>query len=271
MKLAVFSTISKDKHVDGNDAVFAVTPNQQLMALAVRVFLANQRQATSKVKTRSEVNRTKKKWYKQKGTGGARHGARSAHIFVGGGVVHGPTGEQNYSLKMTKSQRQLALRSALSAQAAQITVCDDVMQLDGKTASAAKLIARIAGADTKVLVVSHEPQPEMTRSLRNLENVLMESVYRLNTYQVLMAGKIIMTSEAIKLIEQRVTMTGITSQSEDAAESTSTPVKKSAAPKKSSVAKVEKAPAKKAEAKSAKPAAKKPVAKAAKPTKAKTA
>lgn len=269
MKLAVFSTISKDKHVEGNDAVFAIKPNQQLMALAVRVFLANQRQATSKAKTRSEVNRTKKKWYKQKGTGGARHGARSAHIFVGGGVVHGPTGIQNFSLKMTKSQRQLALRSALTAQAAQITVCDDLMQLDGKTASAAKLIDRIAGADNKVLVVSHEAQPEMTRSLRNLENVLLESVARVNTYQILMAHTIIMTSEAVKMLEQRATMTATATEateSESAAEATAMPAKKAA---------VKKAPAAKAKAetapKAAKPAAKKPAAKAAKTTKAKVA
>lgn len=80
--------------------IFATKPNQALLAQAVQIYLARARQASAKVKTRSEVNRTKKKWFKQKGTGNARHGARTAGIFVGGGVAHGPNGQQHYKLNL---------------------------------------------------------------------------------------------------------------------------------------------------------------------------
>jgi LSU ribosomal protein L4P len=95
--------------------IFAAEVNPPLMAQAVRVYLANQRKAHPKTKTRAEVNRTKAKWYRQKGTGRARHGSRAAPIFVGGGVAHGPTGEQNYQLKMPKKMKKAALFSALTS------------------------------------------------------------------------------------------------------------------------------------------------------------
>jgi large subunit ribosomal protein L4 len=92
MKLNVFGNTGKNTELEVSNEVFGQKPVASLLAQAVRVYLSNQRQGTSKVKTRADINRTKKKWYKQKGTGGARHGARTPSIFVGGAVAHGPTG-----------------------------------------------------------------------------------------------------------------------------------------------------------------------------------
>ncbi len=89
MKLPLLTPTGVTGTISVSEALFKAEVNPILLAQVVRVYLANSRQATSKVKTRSEINRTKKKWYRQKGTGGARHGARTANIFVGRGVSHG--------------------------------------------------------------------------------------------------------------------------------------------------------------------------------------
>ncbi len=98
------------------EEIFGLEVKPQLLAQAVRVYLANQRQGTQNAKTRAEVERTRKKLYRQKGTGGARHGDRKAPIFVGGGVAFAPK-PRDYSLALSKKMRRLALYGALSAQA----------------------------------------------------------------------------------------------------------------------------------------------------------
>lgn len=204
MKLRVASTIGKDSTMTVADSVFNVTVNPQLIAQAVRVYLSNQRQATAKTKTRSEIARTKKKWFKQKGTGNARHGARTPAIFVGGGVAHGPTGTQNYSLKMSTTMRQQALRSALTAQQSRLLVCDDITQLDGKTSSAQKLLVKLLPEATNVLVVLDKPTAMVSRSLRNLSHVAVTSPNRLNTFQLAYADAVVFTKESIKSLEARL-------------------------------------------------------------------
>src|SRR5260221_12210434 len=106
MKLTVASTVGQTSTLTVSDAVFGAPVNNGVIAQAVRVYLSNQRQGTSKVKTRGEISRTKKKWFKQKGTGNARHGARTPSLFVGGGVAHGPSGIQNYTLKMPGTMKK---------------------------------------------------------------------------------------------------------------------------------------------------------------------
>lgn len=204
MKLRVASTIGKDTTMTVADGVFSAPVNQQLIAQAVRVYLSNQRQGTSKTKTRSEIARSKKKWFKQKGTGNARHGARTPNIFVGGGVSHGPTGLQNYSLKMSASQRQNALKSALSAQKDQILVCDDLTQLDGKTSSAQKMLVKLLPEASRILVILDKPSQMVLRSLRNMPSVLMTSSALLTTFEVASADAIVFTKESVKALEARL-------------------------------------------------------------------
>ena len=214
MKLRVVSTIGQNGTIEAADTIFATKVNGPLISQAIRVYLSNQRQGTSKTKTRGEVARTKKKWFKQKGTGNARHGARTANLFVGGGVSHGPTGLQNWSLKMSATMRRAALASVLSAQAEHIIVCDDINQLDGKTVSAQKLFAHIVPDAKHILVVLSKSTDLMFRSMRNLEKVYVTSASRLTTYEVAYADAIVFTKDSVKEMEKRLG-TGETGKTEE--------------------------------------------------------
>lgn len=203
MKLQVVSTSGKSTELEIAQQVFGEKPNMSLIAQAVRVYLFNQRQGNAKVKTRSDVARTKKKWYKQKGTGGARHGARTPSIFVGGGVAHGPAGMTDWTLKLSAAQRRKAMVYALSVQCKDMIVSRDVEQLSGKTKDAAKLFNTIAPESKHILVILHEPMQDVIRSSANLENVLVTQANRLNIYETLLADKIIMTEKALRMIEEK--------------------------------------------------------------------
>jgi large subunit ribosomal protein L4 len=206
MKLTTYTkTGNKSKTpILGSEAVFNAEVNQELLAQGVRVYLTNQRQGTSKTQSRSAVTRTKKKWYKQKGTGNARHGSRNAPIFVGGGVAHGPNGNSNWKLKMTRRLKSQALISALSTQKDNIVVCDGFAELSGKTKQAAELLAKIVDKKDKVLVVLAESNTQTFKSLRNLEKILMTKSDRLNVYEASLADKIIFSSDAVKKLEERL-------------------------------------------------------------------
>lgn len=207
MKVTTITTSGKTGTATVSDAVFGVTPNQLLIAQAVRVYRANERQGTSATKTRSMVARTHKKWFKQKGTGNARHGARTAPIFVGGGIAHGPKANQNWSLKLTKQMKKVAFKSALSAQAAQIMIADELESLSGKTKEAVALLSAAQAADKRVLVVLAEMTDTAVRSLRNVENVLVVSATQVSILEVAMADVIITTTKAVALLEERLTAT----------------------------------------------------------------
>ncbi|MCL4208215.1 50S ribosomal protein L4 [Patescibacteria group bacterium] len=204
MKLTKVNLTGANSSLTASDAVFGSVVNETLLAQAVRVYLSNKRQGTSYTKTRSEVNRTKKKWYKQKGTGNARHGARSANIFVGGGTAHGPKGNTDWTLKLTAVLKKKAMISALSAQASKVIVSDDIMNLSGKTKEAAALITKVAPEAGKVLVVINKSEENVLKSLRNLETVLVVSASRVNTLEIVLADAVIMTSEAVKALEARL-------------------------------------------------------------------
>ncbi len=266
MKLVSHTKTGNEGSVTVSDALFGAPVNQTLLAQAVRVYRANARQGTAKVKTRSEVARTKKKWYKQKGTGNARHGARSAHIFVGGGVAHGPDGTQNWSLSLSQRMKHKALISALSAQVEQSSVCDAVTELSGKTKEAVALFESMGLADQRILVIVHEQVEELRRATQNLQNVFVTTAYRTNAFEVAQANHIVFTSEAISALENRVA-----DKKQSAPKSTAPKASKIDAAEKTSEKKATKKTSTKAEPKKAAPkkvATKKPATKtAAKPKK----
>lgn len=208
MKLTVVDTTGKKvSTIDANEMVFAAKPNEVLVAQIVRAYLSNQRQGTAKVKTRGENNRTKAKWYKQKGTGRARHGSRNAPIFVGGGIAHGPTGMSNWTLDSTRSMRHSSLRSALTLQTEHIVVCDAIETLSGKTKDAAALLAALAPGVTKITMVVAEPTAQVVRSVSNLQSVLLTRAARLNTWEVAAADTIIISTAALTALAQRLSVT----------------------------------------------------------------
>lgn len=192
------------KSTEFNQQLFAGEVKEELLAQAVRVFLSNQRQATAKTKTRSEINRTKKKWFKQKGTGNARHGARTPNIFVGGGVAHGPTGTQNYKRQLTAKMKTQALLSALALQADKTFVDDAFVKVDGKTKSAVKVCADALKNDQRLLLVVDAKTPEMVRSYHNLSQVFLTTSRYLNLMHVLNADQIILSSAGAKALATRL-------------------------------------------------------------------
>jgi large subunit ribosomal protein L4 len=180
--------------------VFGVPVNVGLMHQAYVRQMANARLGTHKAKTRGEVNRTKAKWYRQKGTGRARHGSRNAPIFVGGGVAHGPQ-PRKYTKKMPRQMRQAALRSALSAKAAEneIVVVDSLDIDTPKTREMADVLYALVGDDS-ALVLLAEANENVQLSIRNLPDACYLRAMYLNVRDLLKYDKVILPLDALETI-----------------------------------------------------------------------
>jgi large subunit ribosomal protein L4 len=204
MQLTVIDSASKNEKVRVSDSLFANSTSEFLLAQAIRVYLSNLRQGTAHTKTRSEINRTKKKWYKQKGTGNARHGARTPSIFVGGGVAFGPRGIENWTKTLNAKNKLLALKVALSAQKANLFLSKDISSLKGKTSEATALLSSVSDGSDKILVVLAKSSELARRSLRNVENVIVMTADRINALHIAMADKIVIDFTALKVLEDRL-------------------------------------------------------------------
>lgn len=184
-------------------SVFEVdVPNHELLKLAYDAFLANSRQASATTKTRGEVRGGGKKPWKQKGTGRARFGSTRNPIWRHGGIVFGPRGNENYSKKLSKTSKHVALRQALTLanQDKKILVSD--IKATGKTAEVAKfLAAKKCSEKDRVLLVVDEKTPELMRATNNLANALLVRAQYLSVYYILNADKIVMTPAAVKAVE----------------------------------------------------------------------
>ena len=210
MKLSVIRTSGRNSQITVSDKLFA-RPNSTLLAQAVRVYLSNKRQGTSKTQTRSDVNRTTRKWYRQKGTGNARHGAKDANLFVGGAVAHGPTGQENWKKSLPGTQRKQALAAALTAQADNILINDELKDLKGKTKKAYQLLKQILKSfdetsidQQKVLIVVKQKTEEMVRALKNIPDVTLLLAFNLNALAVASADKIILSNDALEILEEKI-------------------------------------------------------------------
>lgn len=207
MQLKMIKATDQNAKLNVSDDLFVKKVNQPLIAQAIRVYLSNQRQSTSKTQTRSDVSRTSKKVYKQKGTGNARHGDKTANLFVGGGVAHGPTGNENWKRTLTANLKKKALRNVLTAQAKNIVVTDEILRSIGKTKEANQFLSKVGLADQKVLLVLPEALPLVIRSFRNIKNVFITKAKMLNVYEVAMADKILVTTKTLKVLEERLNKT----------------------------------------------------------------
>lgn len=199
----VYSTEgTKSGTISLSKSVFGREPNFKLLAQAVRVFLTNKRKAGSKVKTRGEVKRSTRKIYRQKGTGGARHGARSAPLFVGGGIAHGPKGVIP-RLSFSRKMGRLALIQALSEKVRERRfIVADVEKIKAKTKIVAALLKKI-GLNKDTLVI-HNASQELFRAARNIEGVHIIPAGQVSAYHVLSQGNILATKEAVKALELRL-------------------------------------------------------------------
>ncbi len=193
---------------DGNEVstltvskeVFGVEVNEQVMFDAVMTYLANKRQATAKTKNRSEVSGGGKKPWRQKGTGRARAGSTRSPIWVGGGKIFTPTGNQNYKIKQNKKEHELALKSALTLKAKNDLIVLDKLSVSGKTKDVVAMLNAFKVADEKTLLVTSDSL--VLQGLNNIENVLTRSVENISVYDLLNSSKLIMLADDVKKVEE---------------------------------------------------------------------
>ena len=187
--------------MDLNDAVFGVEVNEHLVHLAVVAQLANKRQGTQKAKTRSEVSGGGRKPWRQKGTGHARQGSTRAPQWKGGGVVFAPV-PRDYSFKMNKKVKRAALKSALTSrvQAEKLIVVDELKFDEIKTRNFAKVMDNLKV--NKGLVILSDNDQNTVLSARNLPTINTTLVGALNVYDVMKAGTVVLTRDAVAKIEE---------------------------------------------------------------------
>ncbi len=193
----------KIKDIKLDDKVWGVKPNDQVIYEHINLFMANKRQGTHSVKNRGEVSGGGRKPWRQKGTGNARQGSIRAPQFTGGGIVFGPSKNRNYTKKMNRKERRLALKSALSykAKSNDVIVLDKIDVKTNKTKDMLKLLENLKSLDNTLMVVT-ELTDNLILSTRNIKKVKLVLANEVNTYDVLWAEKLIVTEDAVKYIEE---------------------------------------------------------------------
>ena len=183
-------------------AVFGMTPNEKVMHAAVVNFLANQRQGTQSTKTRSEVSGGGKKPWRQKGTGRARQGSIRSPQWTHGGIALGAK-PRDYSYRLNKKVKRLAMVSALSAkaQAGEMVVIDKIEAAEYKTKTVAAMLKAV-DATKKALIVTPAVDEKLVKSAANLAGVSTTVVGQINTYAVLNGGKLVISADAAKKLEE---------------------------------------------------------------------
>ena len=188
-----------------NKDIFGLTvENHELVKLAYDAYLANSRSSHAKTLKRGKVRGGGKKPWKQKGTGRARFGSTRNPIWRHGGVAFGRTGEENFTKKLSKSAKRIAIRQALSMKNAEkaVFVLDSAVKLDGKTKSAVKVLKDLKLEGKNVLAVAAEKTPEVMRSTNNLPNVKLVRATYLNVFDIMNADAIVFSEAALKEAEK---------------------------------------------------------------------
>ena len=205
MKINVVNTSGKDsgRQIELPDSLFGVEPNEHVMYLAVKQYLANQRQGTHKSKERGEIRGSTRKIKRQKGTGTARAGSIKNPLFRSGGRIFGPK-PRGYDIKLNKKVKRLARVSALSSKANSdsIIVVEDFSFDKPKTKEYKNVLNNLGVADKKVLHLVGENDKILFLSNRNLKKSNIKEVRELNTYEILNADKLVFFESAIDKIKE---------------------------------------------------------------------
>jgi len=194
----------KSGSVDLGDEIYALEPRADILHRVVRWQRNNAQAGTHKVKTRSEVNYSTKKIYRQKGTGGARHGARSAPIFRGGGVYKGPT-PRSHGHELTKKFRKLGLKHALSAKAAagELVIIDTADLKDVKTSILAKSVKEL-GWKRALVIDGATVSESFAKAARNIEGLDILPSIGANVYDILKRDTLVLTKAGVEALEARL-------------------------------------------------------------------
>ena len=189
--------------VDLPEEIFGIEPNDHVIYLAVKQYLAAQRQGTHKVKTRLEVQGSSKKLHRQKGTGGSRKGNLRNPLYKGGGTIFGPK-PRDYSFKLNRKVKDLAKMSALAykAKGNAIVVVEDITLDTPKTSSFTGVLKALNVADKKVLYITPELDNNLYLSLRNLPKVEGTMLTDINTYDIVNAEVLIISEKAAQLFAE---------------------------------------------------------------------
>jgi large subunit ribosomal protein L4 len=204
MKLDVV-TIDNGKagSIDLSDEIFGLEPRQDILHRMVVYQLAKRRAGTHKSKPRNEVKATSKKMYKQKGTGGARHGNKAAPQFRGGGTAHGPR-PRSHAIGLPKKVRRLALKHALSAKQAarELIIIDEIAIADTKTKALVERFEKLGL--TNALIVDAEVKEMVGAAARNIPNIDLLPAIGANVYDILRREKLVLTKAAVASLEARL-------------------------------------------------------------------
>lgn len=205
MELSVLNISGKDtgKKVSLDDAIYGIEPNDHVLWLDVKQYLANQRQGTHKSKERSEMSGSTRKLIKQKGGGGARRGDINSPVLVGGARVFGPK-PRDYSFKLNKKVKVLARKSALSYKAKdnQILVVEDFNFEAPKTKDFVALAENLQVADKKVVLVLPDQNKNVYLSARNLERVKVVTASDINAYTILNCSSLVLAESSVAVIDK---------------------------------------------------------------------
>ncbi|CDD82207.1 MULTISPECIES: 50S ribosomal protein L4 [Mediterranea] len=204
MEVSVYNINGQEtgRKVALNESIFGIEPNDHAIYLAVKQYMANQRQGTHKSKERSEISGSTRKLGRQKGGGGARRGDINSPVLVGGGRVFGPK-PRDYWFKLNKKVKDLARRSALSYKAREnaIVVVEDFTFEAPKTKDFVEMTNNLKVSDKKLLLVLPESNKNVYLSARNIKRANVIIASDLNTYKVLEADTLVITESSLKSID----------------------------------------------------------------------
>ncbi|OUS06920.1 50S ribosomal protein L4 [Rhodobacterales bacterium 52_120_T64] len=195
---------AKAGSIELSDAIFGLEPRADILHRMVRYQLAKRQAGTHKVKTRSETSYSRKKIYRQKGTGGARHGDRNAPIFRGGGIYKGPT-PRSHAHSLTKKFRALGLKHALSAKVAagELVILDTAILNEGKTKELASVIKDL-GWKRALVIDGAEVNENFARAARNIDGLDVLPSAGANVYDILRRDTLVLTKAAVEALEARL-------------------------------------------------------------------
>ena len=204
MELSVYNIAGKDtgKKITLSDEIFGIVPNEHVVYLDVKQYLANQRQGTHKAKERAEVSRSTRKIKKQKGTGGARAGSAKSPLMKGGGRIFGPR-PRDYHFKLNKKVKVLARQSALAAkaQSGDIAILDSVSFATPQTKAYLAMLKALQLDNIRTLLITPDVDKNVVLSGRNVPKTKVTTAGDANTYDLVNAGKLLITTAAIEKIE----------------------------------------------------------------------
>jgi large subunit ribosomal protein L4 len=205
MQVEVLNTKGKKtgRTVELPEEIFGTEPNNHVIYLAVKQYLAAQRQGTHKVKTRAEVQGASRKLHRQKGTGGSRKGNIRNPLYKGGGTIFGPK-PHAYDIKLNRKVKDLAKISALSYKAKEnaIVIVEDITMDTPKTKSFMSILGSLKIADKKLMFVTPEYNDNVQMSIRNVPSVLGVLLSDINTYDIVNSEVLVLTESAAKIFSE---------------------------------------------------------------------